>query len=293
MTAVPTLNGGRPKVIAHRGASESEPEHTLGAYQLALQVGADGVECDVRLTADRHLVCVHDRRVNRTSDGKGVVSALELAQLEGMDWGSWKERHRLDDELPDRNDTPWGQRFVSDPGCDPTARNEPSYQILTLRRLIRTVAAAGRPVDLVIETKHPTRYSGEVERRLVQVLDEFGLLQPNPAGVTVRMMSFSATAVQRMARLAPRLERVQLTEFALPNYHRDGLPPNVEIVGPWMRVIRRNPEFVAKQHRLGHQVHVWTVDKPQDIQLCLELGVDAIISNRPAVVRAAVDQHYA
>ena len=63
---------GHPFVVAHRGASAERPEHTLAAYELALQEGADGVECDVRLTKDGHLVCVHDRRVDRTSDGRFV-----------------------------------------------------------------------------------------------------------------------------------------------------------------------------------------------------------------------------
>jgi glycerophosphoryl diester phosphodiesterase len=80
-----------PLVIAHRGASEVEPEHTLAAYEHAIAIGADALECDVRLTADGHLVCVHDRRVDRTSSGTGLVSTLELAQLEGLDWGSWKK----------------------------------------------------------------------------------------------------------------------------------------------------------------------------------------------------------
>src|SRR5699024_7123384 len=114
------LSGGPPKVIAHRGSSHKEPEHTLGAYQQALAEGVDGVECDVRLTADHHLVCVHDRKVNRTSDGTGVVSALELATLEGLDWGSWKKRLTDDDtEAPDRHQA----------------------RILTLRTLIRAMQA--------------------------------------------------------------------------------------------------------------------------------------------------------
>ena len=81
----------RPQVVAHRGASDAEPEHTLAAYLQAIAWGADALECDIRITADGHLVCVHDRRVNRTSDGHGLVSTLELAQLEGLDWGSWKK----------------------------------------------------------------------------------------------------------------------------------------------------------------------------------------------------------
>ena len=57
----------RPQVVAHRGASHDNAEHTLGAYVAALDDGADGLECDVRLTADGHLVCVHDRDLRRTA----------------------------------------------------------------------------------------------------------------------------------------------------------------------------------------------------------------------------------
>ena len=58
--------GGHPFVVAHRGASADLPEHTRAAYERALEEGADAVECDVRLTRDGHLVCVHDRKLDRT-----------------------------------------------------------------------------------------------------------------------------------------------------------------------------------------------------------------------------------
>src|SRR4051812_50051496 len=80
---------GRPQVVAHRGSSAAMAEHTLGAYVRALDDGADAVECDVRLTADGHLVCVHDRRGERAANGRGTVSTPELAHLEQLDWGSW------------------------------------------------------------------------------------------------------------------------------------------------------------------------------------------------------------
>ena len=81
----------RPQVVAHRGASQENPEHTLAAYLRAMERGAEALECDVRMTADGHLVCVHDRTVDRTSNGSGLVSTLELTDLEGLDWGSWKK----------------------------------------------------------------------------------------------------------------------------------------------------------------------------------------------------------
>src|SRR5256885_14472241 len=83
------LLGGHPFVVARRGASAEGPEHTLAAYELARKEGAVGVECDVRLTRDGHLVCVHDRRGDRTSNGTGLVSEMTLAQLRELDFGGW------------------------------------------------------------------------------------------------------------------------------------------------------------------------------------------------------------
>src|SRR5512135_2129515 len=133
MTSAGGPRAAHPFVVAHRGASSDRPEHTLAAYDVALQQGAEGVECDVRLTADGHLVCVHDRRVDRTSSGTGLVSTLELTDLEGLDWGSWKRAHPDDAEEP----------FAVD-------AHERSH-LLTLRRLLTLVRDCGRDVKISIE----------------------------------------------------------------------------------------------------------------------------------------------
>ena len=70
----------RPLVIAHRGASAARPEHSLAAYCLAIESGADGLECDVRLTRDGHLICIHDRRINRTSTATGATAISRRAK---------------------------------------------------------------------------------------------------------------------------------------------------------------------------------------------------------------------
>src|SRR3546814_3163558 len=76
--------------------------------------GADGLECDVRLTADGHLVCVHDRDLRRTASNSGVVSTMELAELDAFDFGSWKNPwHDLDDEAPRPEERRGGKEGVS------------------------------------------------------------------------------------------------------------------------------------------------------------------------------------
>lgn len=251
------------QVVAHRGASEDAPEHTLAAYMKAIEDGADALECDVRLTADGHLVCVHDRRVNRTSNGRGAVSALELSALSALDFGSWKDS----EESPD-----WG---------------DPSFtSVLTLERLLELVADAGRRVELAIETKHPTRWAGQVEERLLHLLKRFGLAEPPPTGETspVRIMSFSARSLHRVAAAAPDIPTVYLMQFLSPRLRDGRLPAGARIAGPGMRIVRNHPGYIDRLHAAGHQVHVWTVNEPEDVELCVRLGVEAIITNRPKQV---------
>ncbi|MBP0457484.1 glycerophosphodiester phosphodiesterase [Streptomyces montanisoli] len=255
------------QVVAHRGASEDAPEHTLAAYMKAIEDGADALECDVRLTADGHLVCVHDRRVNRTSNGRGAVSALELSDLSALDFGTWKKSpaYATSEESPE----------YRDPG---------HTSVLTLERLLELVADAGRPVQLAVETKHPTRWAGQVEARLLETLGRFGLARPAPGESTVRIMSFSARSLHRIARASPQLPTVYLMQYISPRLRDGRLPAGARIAGPGMRIVRSHPGYIARLHRAGHRVHVWTVNEPEDVELCVRLGVEAIITNRPKQV---------
>jgi glycerophosphoryl diester phosphodiesterase len=258
-----------PQVVAHRGASDDRAEHTLAAYSKAIRDGADALECDVRLTRDGVLICVHDRRVDRTSDGRGVVSTLELAELRDLDF-DWRSKDLLHDPI---TMVDW-----EEPERDRSG-------VLTLERLVEHVQDADRPVQLAIETKHPTRYAGLVERALVDVLRKFGLDQPGPNGAAVRVMSFASTGLRRLRTLAPHVPTVLLFR-RMPLRYRDGtLPPRVFAAGPSIDIVRAHPGYVDLVHEHGHQVHVWTVDESADVDLCLRLGVDAIITNRPRRVR--------
>ncbi|MFJ6658546.1 glycerophosphodiester phosphodiesterase [Streptomyces sp. NPDC091377] len=262
----------RLQVVAHRGASEDAPEHTLAAYRKAIEDGADALECDVRLTADGHLVCVHDRRVNRTSNGRGAVSALELADLAALDFGSWKKA----ETYPARDEDPDWEHRPEDPA---------DTSVLTLERLLELVADAGRRVELAIETKHPTRWAGQVEERLLLLLKRFGLDAPTaPEESAVRIMSFSARSLHRVQAAAPTLPTVYLMQFASPRLREGRLPAGVRIAGPSIRIVRHHPAYVERFRRAGHQVHVWTVNEPEDIDLCVDLGIDALITNRPREV---------
>jgi glycerophosphoryl diester phosphodiesterase len=265
--------------VAHRGVSAHAPEHTLAAYQQALAIGADAVECDVRMTRDGVLVCVHDRRIHRTSTGRGVVSALDLAEL---------ERHRVVHRRPRGAGV---RRSPRPPVEIDEEADEDAGRVLTLDRLLDYVTATPGRVRLAIETKHPTRHAGQVETALLASLHRFGLLSGGRAlewsgGPAVRVMSFSPTAVRRVRVLAPELPTVQLVRQVLPRSRTRSRPvlPAGTAVGPSLALLRQYPGLVGRLHRAGLQVHVWVVNNPRDMRFALSLGVDAIITDEAAVL---------
>ena len=263
------------QVVAHRGSSAAHAEHTLDAYELALDEGADALECDVRLTRDGVLVCVHDRRIDRVSDGSGVLSTLELAELAQLDFASWKAR-QADADLT----AAWAEAEQ-----DPERRS-----VLTLERLVQLVldrrGPDGRLVELHIETKHPTRYAGLVERRLVELLARYGLADPaSRESSPVTVMSYALLSLRRVHAMAPNLPTVLLMD-RVPLRYRDGrLPPRIRNVGIDLETLKAHPRNVQRFHAQGYTVHCFTVDAPEDIDYVLSLGVDVVISNRPAAVR--------
>ena len=247
----------RPLVFAHRGGADALPEHTLGAYLRALEEGADGLECDVRLTRDGHLVCVHDRNLNRTSNGRGLVSSKTLAELDALNFGSWHPGYPADEELPDLS------------------------RLLTLDRLLEALRGYGRPVRLLIETKHPSRYGAEVERKLVETLLRHRL--PND-DVQVTVMSFAALALRRIRAHAGAVPTVYLLEVLPPGVGRGRLPFGARIAGPGVGLVRARPGLVPSIKQAGHQVYVWTVNEPDDLEMVLDHQVDGVITDRPKFV---------
>jgi glycerophosphoryl diester phosphodiesterase len=261
-----------PRVIAHRGASFDKAEHTLGAYVAALDAGADGLECDVRLTADGHLVCVHDRNLRRTAARKGLVSTSNLEDLEALDFAAWKN--------------PW-----ADLDEEATERDAHLDGVLTLRKLLETAADYDRRVEVSIETKHPTRYAGLVEKRVVELLNEFGWAAPSGGRPSpVRVMSFSHTALQRMERLAPAVSVVQLIEYPQkwPVVRRMMGPD--WLIGPGIELLTEHPRLAERMAASGHPMHVWVINTEADLQRCQELGVKAVITDRPAYIIGILDQ---
>ncbi|MGK9269922.1 glycerophosphodiester phosphodiesterase [Williamsia muralis] len=244
-----------PAVVAHRGASGHKPEHTLMAYELALEQGADGLECDVRLTADHELVCVHDRTIDRTSDGSGAVSELTLAQLREFDFASWHTSGL-------------------------------TSKVLTLRELMELTLDWKRPVRLFIETKHPVRFGGLVEQLLLAELQRFGVATPASADHSrAVVISFSTAGVWRIRRNAPMLPTVLLGDTARFLGGSAATAVGATAIGPSIFSLREHPDAVDRAAAAGRATYCWTVDERRDATFCADLGVGWIATNYPDRVR--------
>jgi len=232
-----------PLVVAHRGASYDYPEHSRAAFMAAIAVGADAVECDVRLTSDQVLVCHHDATFGRAIRGTGSIAAMTAEEV--------------------------------------TARG-----VLSFAELLAILRIAGRPMGVLVETKHPTKWSTRTEAAVVAALAHAGYdaAGRRADGSWARLMSFSDKALQRSGSAAPDLPRVSLT--GVPRERSDALPFGARTDGTGVAVLRDDHDLPKRVHARGDELFVWTVDEPADIDLCLELGVDAIITNRPAQVIA-------
>jgi len=228
----------RPLVIAHRGTSAHEPEMTAAAYQRAIGDGADGLECDVRLSHDGVLVLIHDATVNRTTSGRGSVRSMTYAEL-----------------------APLG--------------------LITLDDLIDLAESVSPGLSLSIETKHPGADSMRLEQAVYQRLRARRRLDPQHN----RVMSFSLSALRRMSALDAQLPLVYLFDRP-PQRHADGqLPAGITIAGISLAGLRSMPDYVARVHEHGNEVHVWTVNTEADLQWCVDHDVDGLITNHPGRAR--------
>jgi len=257
-----------PVVIAHRGYSGIAPEHTLLAFDRAVQAEADYLEQDLRMTSDGVLVVLHDATLDRTARGPaeyctGPVLEKTLAQLRRCDYGIWFNERNPDLANPD---------FVG-------------AEVPALEELFDRY---GRSVRYYIETKNPEDAPG-MEEALVALLGRYRLLDATPESPPrVLVQSFSPESLRRIHSLEPSLPLVQLY----------GRMPAAEIVpqlgevasyavgiGPHFSSV--DEDLVAVAHEVGLIVHPYTVNDPAEMSRLLSVGVDGFFTDQTGRARAA------
>jgi glycerophosphoryl diester phosphodiesterase len=237
--------GERPLNIAHRGASGHAPQNTMAAFLLAAEMGADGIELDVHLSADGELVVIHNHTVDETTDGHGPVSALSLADLQQLDAGSWFDPRYAGERIP------------------------------TLRQVFEGV---GQRLLINVEIKvAPGHHPPDLEREVVHLIEEEGMAD------RVLVSSFSPRSLRRVQRLNSHilLGVLYSRPVFLPSMLRwlglsyDALHPPYPLV---------NTRTFTRARRQGKQVNVWTVNDAIEMRRMRDLGVDGIITNYPDVL---------
>lgn len=230
-------------VTAHRGASAVAPENTLAAMAAAVEAGAEFAELDVRLASDGNVVLMHDRTIDRTTNGGGELWEYSLPALRELEAGSW-----------------FSEEFAGEP-------------IPTLEQVIRF--ARGR-LKLNIEVKtsreEPTLAAAVVE-----------IIRLEECGGNCIVTSFDREIVEEVKRLAPEIR----TGFIFGrDYPDDVFVGDWEILSCHHEVV--DSTFVARAREADKSVHVWTVDERDLMLRLIALGVDGIISNRPALLREVI-----
>ena len=131
---------GRPSILAHRGASADAPENTLAAFREAARQGADGIEFDVRLSADGYPVVIHDRDLARTTDGAGAVAAFSWRRIRALDAGAWFDARFAGEGVPSLDDVVALARDL-DLAMNVEIKAEPGHGAATARIVARDLKA--------------------------------------------------------------------------------------------------------------------------------------------------------
>jgi glycerophosphoryl diester phosphodiesterase len=248
--------------VAHRGASGHAPEHTLPAYDRALEMGADYIEQDLQLTKDGVLVVLHDATLDRTARGpagncKGLVIEKTLAQLATCDVGTW-----FNERFPD------------------AARGE--YVGLRIPTLDEVFARYRDRTSYYIETKNPEAAPG-MEEALLRLLDEYGLRQPARDRRQVLIQSFSATSLEKLHALDASLPLIRLYEgdmsSAAIRATLDEAARYAVGIGPAKGSVDRM--LIDAAHARCLDVHPYTVNESGEMRVLVEIGVDGMFTNFP------------
>lgn len=242
------------------------PENTLPGFRHAVEVGADGVELDVRCSRDGELMVIHDETVDRTTDGSGAVGALTRGELQELDAG-----HAF---TPDRGRSfPYRGRGVRIPTLEEVAEITGELPMVMEVKSLR----AGRATAEWLEG------DGARHRHRI-VVGGFDASQVAPAAEAARW---------RCAYQDELLPFVLLGMVGL-----DGLVPGPEADAAmvpekrWgIRVVTSG--FCRRAHRRGMGVFVWTVNRPERMRRLLDRGVDGLVSDAPGRVRRILEERAA
>jgi glycerophosphoryl diester phosphodiesterase len=240
-----------PLIIAHRGASALAPENTLAAFRLALELGADGIELDVMLSADKQLVVIHDVTVDRTTNGTGKVPELAYTQLRDLDAGIKFAKAMVGEHLP------------------------------TLSEVFDLV---GDKMLINVELKNYHAPFDDLAEHVVRLIDAHGLTK------STILSSFNGLNARKARALNPSIPFGLLTEpgiFGAVMRGPVGQLFGYQALHPYYKDVTE--QMVQALHKREQQCNVWTVDDPKALLKMKQYWVDAVICNDPAAARTLLE----
>jgi len=242
-----------PLIIAHRGDSAHVPENTLASFAAALEVGADLVEFDVQLTKDGAVVVIHDATVNRTTDGRGRVHDMTLAQVRALSAG-------------------YPSRF----GAAHRGERVPILgEALTLLKDRARVMVEIKPDSVTDDAE------GGIEARAIADVRKAGMEKD------VALLSFSRRALLRCRKLAPEIVRGHLFQRAEPGEVLAGAREVAsELVMPEKGML--SDELRDRAREAGLKLATWVVDDPEELRHLGRFDLYGVASNRPGVMLDAI-----
>lgn len=235
----------RCEVIAHRGFSAAAPENTLAAITKAIEAGADGCEFDVYASKDGRIVLMHDETVDRTTNGRGKVAELTLAELKRLDAGRWKDPKYTGQQVPTLQET---LELLRRSSCRAMIEMKPPD---ITKKVVEEVRAAGMSRQTVLISFHAS------------AIREARELAPEISAAWVFGKSLEGAPQEQAERLAKQAAECRT----------DIVDLNFETV---------SPELIAQLHQRGLKVWVWTVNDPIVMQVLRNWGVDAMTTDEPA-----------
>ena len=234
-------------VVGHRGAMAYAPENTMASFRLGLALGADFVECDVHLSRDGRCIVMHDGRLDRTTDGRGLLKDLSAAQIRRLDAGSW-----------------YGGKFEGE-------KVPPLSELLAWAKGRKTLP--GLPLGVVIEIKDdPAPYRG-IENAVVREVLRAGMQG------RVAVISFDHAAVKRIKALRKDFSTGILYAEKLADPFARARQVNADALFPRRNLVNRS--LVAEARKKGLLVAVWTVNEAPEMRRLQACGVAAMASNAP------------
>ncbi len=241
MPSFKTLSGDRPTVWAHRGASGHAPENTMEAYRLAMEMGADGVEIDVRFSKDGHIVICHDNVIDRVSNGQGAVESYTLDELKQFDFG-----------------------------CKFYDGDRRGIRIPSLDELYEMIQGNTFMVNVEIKSEAP-----EMPAALIQKARAFGVEKQ------IVYSCFNHLQLARLLELDPSALVAPLYGSTLLHMDEYAERMGAWAIHPFQKALTTFPTLAADCHAKGILVNPWTVNSENDLRFCIEAGADGIITNYP------------